>query len=482
MDPEGGVAPSLITLFFSQQHQQQLQQSKDGSTNASTQKQLQKNFIQSFLESQENPLDNPSSIEFKKYLYQIIINQLRSDGFDGAAQAVASSTMLPINSKLESNLSRLSELVHLGRQREHERSRDLVVPDDATMKMSTTTNPKSIRNTSFVTRFITTHKGSCRTAKFTRDGKYVATGSADCSLKLLDVEKMHYHHQTKVEVEDHTQARPVIRTFYDHTSYINDVDFHPTMPIVVSASRDKSSRFFDYSKASIKRSFHSLETPEAEVRSLQFHPSGDFMLLGTAVSATKQAAVRLLDLHSMKTFTSSNPNDQHRGDVNMCRWSKDGKLWVTAGKDGQYKIWDGVTGRCVSSTAAHQGAAYSAVFSSNGDYLLTNGQDGLVKLWDMSTGRQIRAYKPPGGAPAGNTNRYDCCFSYNEQAVVSSRDSDVLVWDTVTGDLVHKLVGHNKSIRWIAYSPIEQSFVSCSDDQRARFWADEHWESENGYV
>jgi hypothetical protein len=40
--------------------------------------------------------------------------------------------------------------------------------------------------------------------------------------KLLDVEKMHYHHQTKAEVEDYAAARPVIRTFYDHTQVIQD--------------------------------------------------------------------------------------------------------------------------------------------------------------------------------------------------------------------------------------------------------------------
>lgn len=67
-----GVSPSLITLFFSQQHQQQQQQSKDGAS-ASTQKQLQKQYIQQFLESQESPLDNINSVDFKKYMYQLMI-------------------------------------------------------------------------------------------------------------------------------------------------------------------------------------------------------------------------------------------------------------------------------------------------------------------------------------------------------------------------------------------------------------------------
>ena len=40
------------------------------------------------------------------------------------------------------------------------------------------------KNLTFDTRFITTHKGPARCAKFTRDGKFVVTGSGDCSLKV----------------------------------------------------------------------------------------------------------------------------------------------------------------------------------------------------------------------------------------------------------------------------------------------------------
>lgn len=252
---------------------------------------------------------------------------------------------------------------------------------------------------------------------------------------------------------------------------INDVDFHPMMPIVVSAARDNTVRFFDYTKASIKRSFHVLNIPECEPRTINMHPSGDFMLIGTS-AMERQSIMRMVDLHSMKTYSSSNANDHHTGDVNDVRWSTDGKLWVSGGKDCAIKIWDGVTGRCVNTIPnAHSGHVYSVQFSLNNNYLLSNGQDSVVKLWDLSTGRQIRTFKGPSAQPS-NT-RHNCCFNFNENAVISSRENEVLVWDTVSGDMVHRLNGHNKVIRWIAYSPTEQSFVSCSDDQRARFWADE---------
>lgn len=63
----------------------------------------------------------------------------------------------------------------------------------------------------FGTCFITTHKGACRVAAFSSDGKWAATGSEDTSVKLLDVAKMNVKSES-------SEDRPVIRTLYDHTS------------------------------------------------------------------------------------------------------------------------------------------------------------------------------------------------------------------------------------------------------------------------
>jgi cleavage stimulation factor subunit 1 len=96
-------------------------------------------------------------------------------------------------------------------------------------------------------------------ARFSRDGKFIATGSKDTSIKLVDVEKMKVYNQQKADSADpkYAPARPVIRTFYDHTGAINDLDFHPFQPILCSASQDKTIKFFDY-KAQLKRASKSI--------------------------------------------------------------------------------------------------------------------------------------------------------------------------------------------------------------------------------
>ena len=61
------------------------------------------------------------------------------------------------------------------------------------------------------------------------------------------------------------------------------LDFHPTVSVLASGSRDCMVKFFDYSKPSAKRSYCSI--PEvATARCLVFHFSGDYMLVGTEQS------------------------------------------------------------------------------------------------------------------------------------------------------------------------------------------------------
>ena len=42
----------------------------------------------------------------------------------------------------------------------------------------------------YETCYVTSHKGPCRVATYSRDGQLIATGSADASIKILDTERM----------------------------------------------------------------------------------------------------------------------------------------------------------------------------------------------------------------------------------------------------------------------------------------------------
>ena len=106
------------------------------------------------------------------------------------------------------------------------------------------------------------------------------------SIRILDVDRM----ATKSTVGQQ-DPHPVISTLYDHSDAILSLSFHPTVSVLASGSRDNYIKFFDYSKPSVKRAYRSV-IEVASVRCLTFHPSGDYILVGTEQSTCEEGGRR----------------------------------------------------------------------------------------------------------------------------------------------------------------------------------------------
>jgi len=215
----------------------------------------------------------------------------------------------------------------------------------------------------------------------------------------------------------------------------------------------------------MKRAYKHI-TDSHNVRSIQFHPSGDFLL-----SATDHTMIRLYDVTTFQAYVSCDTDSQHLAPINQVRYNSQGNIYGSASKDGQIKIWDAVNNKCIHTIRhAHSGAEVSSLsFSSSGKYLLSSGKDSLCRLWEVSTGRQVMSYL----GCHQQKYRMQCTFTYGGDFVLAADETalSIIAWDSRTGELVKRLPGHNKVIRCIASSPTEPAFMSCSEDHRARFWS-----------
>ncbi|KAA0199785.1 Cleavage stimulation factor subunit [Fasciolopsis buskii] len=291
----------------------------------------------------------------------------------------------------------------------------------------------------YETCYVTAHKAACRAASFNVTGQLVATGSHDSSIKILDVERMlaksvsPADHLGQETPQQQMETHPVIRTLYDHTAEVTCVDFHPdpSLQILVSGSKDYTIKLFDFSNPSVKKAQRNI--PEASpIRTLHFHPSGNFLLVGT-----QHKTLRLYDVQTCRCYVSAVPEDQHQSAVNMVRWSPNGNAYVTAGMDGSFKIWDGVSCRCVNTfESAHDGAPVcSVMFSRNGKYILSSGKDSAVKLWELATGRCLITYTG-AGTTGHQTHRSMAVFNHTEDYVLFPDEAtkSLCCWDSRNAD------------------------------------------------
>ena len=296
--------------------------------------------------------------------------------------------------------------------------------------------------------YFTQHKGPCRTAIFSSDGRFAATGSHDTSLKLLDVNRMKNRSN---DVGD----KPVIRTLYDHTEQVNDLSFHPNGLVLASCSKDQNIKLFDLSKTGVKRAFRYLQDVHP-VNSICFHPSGDFLLAGT-----KDSAVRIYDVKTLQCYTNSSTADMHRGGISQIRYANSGKFFTSSSLDGTVRIWDSVSSQCIRTLDnAHGGAAVSSVrITNNEKYLMTAGLDSTVRLWEISSGKILMEYK----GHDQRTQMLQPSFTHNEDFILIGDEAttDVVCYDTQTGVLAKRIGGHNNLVRCVAASPVDNGFLSC---------------------
>ncbi|XP_078179835.1 transducin/WD40 repeat-like superfamily protein [Carex rostrata] len=410
----------------------------------------------------------------------LIVSHLRHHNLTQAAMAVASATMTPLSTEVPSN--KLLQLVAKGLAAEKdEASRGVssiasfnpasgILASDGTLPAVDFSAVQDTRGASKIftkheTRHISEHKNVARCARFSPDGKFLATGSADTSIKLFEVSKIK---QMMVGDSKDGPVRPVIRTFYDHLQPINDLDFHPQNTILISGAKDNTIKFFDFSKTVARRAFRVIQDTH-NVRSVCFHPSGEYLLAGT-----DHPIAHLYDVNTFKCYLSANVQELNTNSaINQVRYSSTGGMYVTAYKDGSVRVWDGVSGQCVRSiVGAHVSAeATSAIFTKDQRYVLSCGKDSTIKLWEVGTGRLVRQYL---GATHSQF-RSQAVFNVTEEFILSidEQTNEVVIWDALTAEKVARWQSnHVGTPRWIEHSPVESTFVTCGTDRSVRFWKD----------
>jgi WD40 repeat protein len=109
------------------------------------------------------------------------------------------------------------------------------------------------------------------------------------------------------------------------------------------------------------------------------------------------------------------------------------------------KLWHLDTGECYQSLDAHTGPVLSLVFNPNGQSFASSGADAVVKLWDISY----------SACACGAAASLDCCERLRNYAIAQRHQI---------------LQGHDKWVRFLAYSPDGQILASCSQDETIKLW------------
>lgn len=109
----------------------------------------------------------------------------------------------------------------------------------------------------------------------------------------------------------------------------------------------------------------------------------------------------------------------------------------------------------------------SISLSNDGHIFLVSLLPDMLRLIDKDDGTMYKEY-------VGHQNKeyqLDNCFSHDDAHVISgSENGSVYMWSLESGQLVHVLDAHSKTVSGIAYHPNQPIMASSSEDKTIKVW------------
>jgi glutamine amidotransferase-like uncharacterized protein len=268
---------------------------------------------------------------------------------------------------------------------------------------------------------------------FSSDGRLLASGSWDGTIRLWDV--------------DTWQA---VRTFDQHGNW--EVFFAPDDAHIAS----EDGAIWDIASGERVR---VLDVNDSHVT---FSPDGTWM-----ASAGYNAPIELWDVDTWRVVRTL---EGHSDRVFGVAFSPDSTLLASGSgmgpsdvSDFVVKLWDVVSGQEIYTLRGHGGDVHAVAFSPDGEFLASASIDGTVKLWDVQGGQLVHTLRHRDGL-------WDVAFSPDGTLLASAGvEYMVRLWDVESGQLL-RTIRHDDEVMAVAFSPDGSLLASGGYDDKVYVW------------
>ena len=276
------------------------------------------------------------------------------------------------------------------------------------------------------------------------DGKLLAAGSTDCTIRLW-----------LLETGELYQTLPGKTLWFGsgHRDQISSVRFSPDDYTLFSSSYDGTVKQWDLLERRVIATFPSHGWV---VSALALSEDGRFVTSGGS-----DGSIKVWDLDTGALIQVLNG---HRDRISGLAIRADGAMLVSSSHDQTLCLWDVPYGTPIETLKAHADQVTGLAVSPDWQVLVSGSSDCTVKIWHLPTGRLWHTF-------AKHRDRITALtISPNGKLLASgSEDSTIQLWHLRSGEQLATLQ-HDWGIYALAFAPDNQTLISSSQDETLRIW------------